>query len=143
MSLGYADNTALGRETFAGQDVDASSLLVGFTYRGDSDLDGDVDIDDLSRLASSWHGAGVWTDGDFDYNGMVDANDLAMLASNWQAGASNSLNSDLLAAVARVGLSAALVPEPTLPLCLGIAASLLCRPRRQSGGETVAIPGVI
>jgi hypothetical protein len=121
--LGYADNAVLSpvKTTFAGQSVDPSSLLIKFTYFGDSDLDGDVDVADLGNLASSWQTANVWSGGDFDYNGSVDVNDLGLLATNWQAGVGSPLGPDLAAALASFGLPASAVPEPAM---LGLLALL-------------------
>jgi T5SS/PEP-CTERM-associated repeat protein len=112
-SLGYADNAALDsiKTSFAGQSVDPSSLLIKFTYAGDADLDGDVDVADLGKLATSWQGAAPWTGGDFDYNGTVEVNDLGMLASNWQAGVGSPLGPSLQEALSALGLPAS-VPEP-------------------------------
>ena len=45
--LGYGDNVVLHKPTFAGQSVDISSLLIQFTYAGDANLDGQVDVTDL------------------------------------------------------------------------------------------------
>lgn len=84
--LGYGDNAVLGKTTFAGQSVDASSLLIKFTYEGDTNLDGQVDITDLGNLATAWQTNAPWTGGDSDYSGFVDVTDLGMLATSWQAG---------------------------------------------------------
>jgi hypothetical protein len=73
--------------TFAGQPVDPTSVLLRFTYRGDANLDGRVNIADLSILASNWQRSGAyWYEGDFDYNSLVNIADLSILAANWQAG---------------------------------------------------------
>jgi hypothetical protein len=128
--VGYGDNAGLAKGSFGGQTVDASSLLIKFTYAGDADLDGKVDVADLGRLASAWQTANVWTGGDFDYNGTVDVNDLGMLASNWQAGVGNPLGPSLAEALAGVGLSTVAVPEPAAVL-LGLLVPLsLKRPSR-------------
>src|SRR5206468_9012583 len=88
--LGYADNATLGVSSFGGQPVDASSILIEFTYAGDSNLDGKVDVTDLGALATNWQSTrSVWTDGDFNYDEMVDVTDLGALATNWQQGAGN------------------------------------------------------
>ena len=109
--LGYGDNSVLNKTSFVGQNVDFSSILIRFTYLGDTDLDGDVDVADLGNLATNWQSAGPWTGGDFDYNGTVDVNDLGLLATNWQAGANDPLASDFISA-ARLGLPETAVPEP-------------------------------
>jgi hypothetical protein len=65
--------------------VDTSSILIKFTYEGDTNLDGVVDVPDLGNLASNWRTAAPWTGGDFDYSGFVDVADLGLIASNWQS----------------------------------------------------------
>jgi hypothetical protein len=135
--LGYGDNALLGFSSFAGQSVDSSSLLIKFTYAGDSDLDGDVDVGDLGTLASAWQTAGVWTGGDFDYNGTIDVNDLGMLASNWQAGVGSPLGPESLsAALAALGLPNVSVPEPAA-LGLLLLAPILAG-RKRLGAERVS-----
>lgn len=120
--LGYADNAMLNLASFAGQSVDATSLLIGFTYAGDANLDGVVDITDLGRLASAWQTSGSWSGGDFDYSGFVDISDLGLLASNWQQGAASS--DSLEDALRPLGFPMTRVPEPSLlplaaiPWCL-------------------------
>jgi hypothetical protein len=122
--IGYGDNGLLGKATFAGQTVDSTSLLVKFTYAGDANLDGQVDITDLGALATAWQTSNVWTGGDFDYTGFVDITDLGMLATNWQAGVGSPLRSGSLAeALAGLGLPSVSVPEPAAILgVLGLSA---------------------
>jgi hypothetical protein len=133
--LGYGDNTLLNRSSFAGQAVDESSLLIKFTYLGDTDLDGDVDVADLGNLATNWQTAGAWTGGDFDYSGSIDVNDLGLLATNWQAGVGSPLSPtalprDLVQALASFGLPSVTVPEPA---CAGLLLTALSwkRPRKR------------
>jgi hypothetical protein len=131
LRLGYRDNTG-GLTAFAGQPVDPSSLLIKFTYAGDSDLDGDVDVNDLGSLASAWQTAGLWVAGDFDYNGSIDVNDLGMLASNWQAGVGNPLGpSSLSDALSALGLPSASVPEPTMLAFMSLVVGGALRRRRR------------
>jgi hypothetical protein len=113
--LGYADNATLDavKASFGGQSVDASSLLIKYTYFGDTDLDGDVDVGDLGKLATAWQTANTWANGDFDYNNSVDVNDLGLLATNWQQGVGSPLGPSLSEALASLGLPSAAVPEPT------------------------------
>ena len=120
--LGYADNAVTGLATFSGQVVDSTSLLIKFTYGGDANLDGQVDISDLGALATAWQTSNVWTGGDFDYSGFVDISDLGILATNWQLGVDAPLSPSLDDALASLGLSGVSIPEPTtivlLALCL-------------------------
>ena len=111
-ALGYADNATLGLATFGGQSVDASSILIKYTYAGDSNLDGQVDVTDLGALATNWQSTGVWTGGDFNYDGFIDVTDLGILATNWQAGVGSPLGQSFQDALASVGLGGVSVPEP-------------------------------
>jgi hypothetical protein len=129
--LGYGDNTVLGKTSFAGQSVDPSSVLVKFTYYGDANLDGQVDVVDLGELATHWQSSAAWTGGDFDYNGTVNVNDLGLLASNWQAGVGAPLTpAGFYEALASFGLSGAPVPEPAV-LGVALTVALKCHRRRR------------
>jgi hypothetical protein len=132
-SLGIGEASIVlgaGGGTFSGQAVDATTVLVKFTYLGDADLDGDVDVNDLGKLASSWQTAGPWTSGDFDYDGSIGVNDLGMLATNWQAGVGSPLGPALAEALPGFGLPGIHVPEPAqFGLLLGAAVLSRRRPR--------------
>ena len=132
--LGYGDNVVLGKLAFAGQTVDASSVLVKFTYAGDANLDGQVDINDLASLATAWQTSGPWSSGDFDYNGSVDINDLASLATNWQAGVGAPLGQTFEQALAQVGLGN-VVPEPGTAVGVGALVLTSAMRRRQRRGS--------
>jgi hypothetical protein len=117
--------------TFSGQAVDTTAVLIKFTYAGDTDLDGDVDVGDLGTLASAWQTNGAWINGDFDYDGAVGVNDLGLLASNWQAGVVTPLGPSLAEALAAVGLPSASVPEPAGALLLAVGGFMASRRRRK------------
>jgi hypothetical protein len=85
---------------------------VRYTYPGDANLRGQVDIADLGRLAAAWQTSADWVNGDFDYSGFVDISDLGILATNWQAGVGSPLGPSLDEALASVGLSGTSVTEP-------------------------------
>jgi autotransporter-associated beta strand protein len=134
--LGYADNVITNFTTFSGQSVDPSTVLVKYTYFGDTDLDGDVDVADLGNLATNWQATNVWTGGDFDYNGTVDVNDLGLLATNWQAGVGNPLEPSLRDALSTLGLPNVTVPEPG-SVVFGLAMLAVApRRRKRFGGAT-------
>jgi hypothetical protein len=118
--LGYGDNGALAFTTFAGQPVDSTSMLVKYTYLGDANLDGVVDVRDLLALARHYHSTANWVGGDFNYDGTVDINDLKLLAANWNAGSSVA-SPQLAPLLASLGLPDVSVPKPTammIPLAL-------------------------
>ncbi len=129
--LGYADNAVTGLATFSGQVVDSTSLLIKFTYGGDANLDGQVDISDLGALATAWQTSSVWTGGDFGYSGFVDISDLGILATNWQLGVGSPLGPDFDAACASLGLPGISAPEPAATFIVPMMLSFRgCRRRR-------------
>ncbi|QDU70939.1 alpha-amylase family glycosyl hydrolase [Mucisphaera calidilacus] len=82
--------------------------VIGGTFMGDANLDGSVDLLDLSSLASRFGDpASSWSEGDFDGNNVVDLLDLSILASNF--GRANG------------------IPEPTTALVLLVLGSALRR----------------
>jgi hypothetical protein len=69
---------------FAGQTVDATSVLLRYTLSADANLDRTVNFDDLLRLAASYNATGSgWSQGDFNYDGRTNFDDLLTLASNY------------------------------------------------------------
>jgi hypothetical protein len=124
--LGVADNAVLNLSSFGGQNNVFNTVLVKYTFTGDSNLDGAVDVTDLGALATHWQGTGGWTDGDFNYDGFVDVSDLGILATNWQRGGASFQD-----ALISVGLSDHAVPEPgALAGAVGLALAKLCHRRR-------------
>ncbi|HRK29636.1 MAG TPA: family 16 glycosylhydrolase [Tepidisphaeraceae bacterium] len=83
--LGFAEGAAIrpGGGEFAGQAVDATSIVVAFTSAGDTNLDGTVNLDDFTALASSFGASGLWSAGDFSYDGQVNLDDFTQLAANF------------------------------------------------------------
>ncbi len=93
---------------------DASAMVRGIlgTEFGDANLDGMVDIDDLSALSGGFGASAGWAGGNFDGNGIVDIDDLSTL--------SGSFGFSAMPAFAAPSQGA--VPEPS---CLLLAASSL------------------
>lgn len=117
------------------RDVPAATVVtVAYTFYGDANLDGQIDIVDLGILATNWQAAGVWGDADFDYSGFVDIVDLGMLATNWQQGVGNPLGPQSFSdALAAMGLPLTAVPEPTTAalIIVTLAGVTSRHPRRQ------------
>jgi fibronectin-binding autotransporter adhesin len=85
-SIGVADNTTLGafqRTSFGGQNVNASSILIGYTLAGDSNMDGKVTFADFQNLLSDYGQLGTWQQGDFNHDGKVSFADFQLLLSEY------------------------------------------------------------
>src|SRR5213592_1303027 len=68
--------TATATGTWAGQTITGSDTLVMYTYGGDANLDGKINIDDYVKIDSGL-AAGLtgWSNGDFNYDGKVNIDD--------------------------------------------------------------------
>ena len=78
VGIGYDDNAQTG----VGQ---ASAVVLELALYGDANLDGVVDSQDLTLLATDWKkSTNLWTAGDFNHDGVVDSQDLTLLATNWK-----------------------------------------------------------
>ena len=116
VALGYAEASALGVNSFSGQSVDSTSILIRYTLTGDADLSGTVDTLDFNLLAANFGASGArWDLGDFTYDGTIDTLDFNHLALNFGQQMAGPL----------------LIPEPAgiTALCL---AGLLATRRRLS-----------
>lgn len=106
MGLGWNDRPSL------------SSILIQFTYNGDTNLDLTVNFDDLLSLAQSYGLPGKWANGDSDYNGTVEFDDLLALAQNYGRSLLSGAQEARLTEVAGESfvsdwvLATTLVPEP-------------------------------
>ncbi len=67
-------------------DGSANTITIARALSGDANLDGVVDLSDLSLVVANWNGAGkIWADGDFNYDGTANLADMSLLAQNWNA----------------------------------------------------------
>jgi autotransporter-associated beta strand protein len=135
-ALGVASNADLMFTSFKGvTGLTSADVLVKYTYAGDANLDGKVDIGDLGLLAGAWQQSGkAWFDGDFTYNGTVDIGDLGLLAGNWQKGVgSGQLLIAFDAAMAQfAAFDGVAVPEPSAVAAIAFCAAAFS-PRRRGG----------
>jgi hypothetical protein len=117
-------------QSFAGQQIDSSSILIRYTYAGDGNLNGSVDLTDFTYLAANFNGtAKTWLQGDYNYDGSVDLSDFTFLASNFnQAFAGDD--------------AGVVVPEPTAAALATPAAlwiGMMRRLRRRARTSTDAL----
>jgi hypothetical protein len=71
--------------TFDGETVTATSVIVKFTYGGDANIDGKLNIDDYGRIGAEIGQSGSvfgWYNGDFNYDGKINIDDEAILDGN-------------------------------------------------------------
>ncbi|HEY7088522.1 MAG TPA: PEP-CTERM sorting domain-containing protein [Tepidisphaeraceae bacterium] len=144
--LGYGDNAVLNKSSFAGQSVDTSSILVKYTYAGDSDLDGDADGVDIGTWATNFTGelggtgTMVWTQGDWDYDGDVDGVDAGLWAQAFTGELGGQGLGEIVvddpniapgAAAILEGMGITVVPEPASLGLLALGSTMLAARRRR------------
>lgn len=123
---------------FLGQSFALSDVLVRYTFNGDTDLNGQVNFDDLLRLAQNYDtvGTGTWRNGDSTYDGNINFDDLLALAQQYGqslalAGGEMSILSSVAGEsfVSDWAMAVSMVPEPA-SLSLLAMAGVVVRRRR-------------
>lgn len=132
--VGIVEASSIGSPTiYLNTSIDNTTVIARYTLKGDTDVNGTVNFNDLVRLAQGYNKAGTWINGDSDYNGSVDFADLVALAQNYNS--SLSLESTMLtdlggaAFAADFMLAQALVPEPGTLAAIAVATAMLRRRR--------------
>ena len=103
---------------WSGQTVSGGDTLVKYTYGGDANLDGTLNIDDYTRIDQGIEsGLSGWFNGDFNYDGKVNVDDYVILDANiLTQGSPLASASGSVTSTARVTP----VPEPLLGSVLGV-----------------------
>ena len=120
-ALGYAEASDLGVSTFAGQTVDSDTLVIRYTWFGDCNLNGDVDLNDFAYVVANFNTyTQKWLYGDVNYDGFVDLTDFTILAANF--------NTVLLPAAGAAPVAPA--PRAAAPMALSFQAPPVTLSRR-------------
>jgi hypothetical protein len=129
-SVGIATAGQLGRTTFGGITVAANDALVMFTWGGDANLDGKINVDDYGQIDFNVGSSGSvfgWYNGDFNYDGKINVDDYGIIDFNVVA------QTGVFATGGGVLDGVAAVPEPTMlmaPAAFALLAAQHLRRRR-------------
>jgi autotransporter-associated beta strand protein len=119
---------------WAGQTVTGSDTLVMYTYGGDANLDGKINIDDYVRIDRSFIlGLSGWSNGDFNYDGKINIDDYTTIID---ANIGNQ-NGFVFPTTGGIGQVTA-IPEPAGTAAIAAAAAslgLLKRWRRRQTNQ--------
>jgi autotransporter-associated beta strand protein len=116
-----------------------SSILIKYTYYGDNNLDGKVDVNDFKMFLDGLvaTSGSSWSQGDYTYDGKVDiGNDFNLFLVSYlkQSGALGDLapivEADDQLTTTQKSQLLVFVPEPSLMLA-PVFAAILLRPRRR------------
>src|SRR6185295_18526030 len=92
-AVGFAEASSLASIPAVFGTVDSDTILIRRTRYGDATLDGIVNVNDFSKLASNFGLTGkFWGDGDFNFDNVVNVNDFSLLATNFGLVSSNPVN---------------------------------------------------
>ncbi len=126
-AIGFATPLVSGHYTFWINQTEPSPTGCRFKFlmpaRGDANLDGSVNFDDLLTLAQHYDQPGPheWSAGDFNADGFVNFDDLLVLAQNYSGNDATLSFTPTL--IDKWTLARSMVPEPTslsAPLLLGV-----------------------
>ena len=85
-ALALIDNAALNKTTFGNNPADTNSLLLSEELLGDANIDGHVDLTDLSTVLNNFGTATpAWTSGNFDGQPTIDLTYLSAVLNNFGA----------------------------------------------------------
>ena len=124
-------NTATATGLWGGQTITGTDTLVMYTYGGDANLDGKINVDDYikidSGIAANLSG---WANGDFNYDGKVNIDDYTTLIDA-NIGIQNGFVFPTAGGISERVSGVSAVPEPTSVSLTGLALVSICVARRR------------
>ncbi len=128
---GITSSAAIDGQHGVGAADSGTAVTVKIGAKGDTNLDGLVNFDDLLKLAQSYNvsGTATWAMGDSNYDHAVNFDDLLALAQNYSSGAPGAMGEVPASIAVDWAMALTLVPEPTSLGCLGLAMGILRRRR--------------
>jgi hypothetical protein len=127
MGIVLIDNSSLTTPltTFGGVPVDSHSILLAGALFGDANLDGHVDLSDLSIVLNDFgQPTASWLAGNFDHEQTVDLTDLSDVLNNFGQSAPST------GSVTASSQQAAPAPEPASLLIVTAVPLLMTRRAR-------------
>jgi hypothetical protein len=119
------DGQPLYATFFDGEPVNQNSFLIRITWNGDTDLDGDVDLDDYARIDNGFlNKLKGWFNGDFNYDGRINADDYFLMDRAYFHANGTA---------AGIPVHSALLPEPAVAGTIGILGLMALARRRRAG----------
>ncbi len=101
-TLAPVDNQMIHQTTWDGRSITTapnfSQVIVKYTYRGDTDLNGVVNDADYNNIIANMGHSATWFTGDVDNDGIVTVNDLVDVSLNFSAGSGAASGPALFAA---------------------------------------------
>jgi hypothetical protein len=127
--------TATATATWAGQTITGTDTLVMYTYGGDANLDGKLNVDDYIKIDSGI-AAGLtgWSNGDFNYDGKINIDDYTTVIDA-NIGNQSGVFSTAAGVSSGGGSGVAAVPEPAAALTVISLATTVGAMRRRGRGK--------
>jgi len=115
---------------WGGQTVTGSQTLVMYTYGGDANLDGKINVDDYGRIDFNVNlGTSGWYNGDFNYDGKINVDDYGIIDFNVGIQGAPFATGAGGGTTPTAGTTA--VPEPTAATGIIVASLAATRRRRR------------
>ena len=115
---------------WAGQTITGTDTLVMYTYGGDANLDGKINVDDYGKIDFNVPlGVAGWANGDFNYDGKINVDDYGIIDFNVGIQGPPFSSESSASSASSANLTA--VPEPGFIATLLLP--LILRGRRRKG----------